>query len=117
MKYALFLAPLFMIVGCGKRDAALRQKIIGTWELNGGPGFVMNIASDGRVLSKLTERAQVRVDEGTWFLRGDVIEMSTTNSNSVPTRGHVIHIQVIRADGHELTYQHNGEVLSFSRIQ
>ena len=113
MKFVFLLAPLLMMAGCGQRDAALRQKIAGTWELTNGHG-VITIASDGSMFSRFTGSTQSWTYEGTWQLRDDQIVITTTKSNSMPCRD-VASARIIRADGHELVYDLSGQTISLSR--
>ena len=113
MKFALLLAPLLMMAGCGQRDAALRQKIAGTWELTNGRG-VITIAPDGSILSRFTGGTQSWTFEGTWRLKDDQIVITTTKSNSMTCRD-VASARITRANGHELVYDLHGQTISLSR--
>src|SRR5437868_1173164 len=113
MKFTLLLASLFLIAGCGQREAALRQKIMGTWELTNVHG-VITIAPDGSILSRFTGSTQSWMFEGTWQLKNDQIVITTTKSNSMPFRD-VASARIIRADGHELVYDLSGQTISLIR--
>lgn len=113
MKSALIIFILFVIVGCGQRDTALRQKITGTWGLATGRG-VITIAPDGSLLSRFTNSTQVLTYEGTWRLRGEQIVFKTTKSNSIPLND-VMRARIVRADGLELVYELNHQTISLSR--
>ena len=113
MKFALLLAALVAIVGCGQRDSALRQKITGTWGLTNGLG-VITIAADGSLLFRFTGSTQSWTYEGTWQLKDGQIVITTTKSNSIPCSD-VMLARIIRADGHELVYDLSGQTISLSR--
>ena len=113
MKFTLLLAPLLIVAGCGQRQAALRQKITGTWGLTNGHGTI-TIASDGSMISHFAANTQTWTYEGTWQLKDDQIVITTTKSNSVPCR-EASSARIIRADGHELVYDLSGQMISLSR--
>jgi hypothetical protein len=113
MRFALLLASLLISAGCGQREAALRQKITGAWELTNGLGRV-TFASDGSVVSHFTASTQAWTYEGTWQLKDDRIVITTTKSNSSPCSD-VSMARIIRADSHELVYDLSGQTISLSR--
>jgi hypothetical protein len=113
MKLVLLLAPLFLMAGCGQRDASLRQKIAGIWALTNGHG-VITMAPDGSLLSRFTGSTQSWTFEGTWQLQADQIVITTVKSNSLPFSD-VVRGRIIRADGHALIYDLNGQTISLIR--
>lgn len=115
MRFVLLLPLIFILTGCGRREATLQRKLVGTWELTNKSG-VITMSADGSFLSQFTGRTQVWVYEGTWQIRDGVIVVTTKKSNSVP-RSDVNLCRIIRADGHELIYDLSGQTISLSRKQ
>ena len=113
MKCVLSLVLLLIVSGCDRREAALRQKITGTWQLTNRDG-VLTIAPDGSMVSHFTGATQSWTYEGTWQIKDDQIVFTTTKSNSVPCSD-VTKYRIICADGHELVYDFNGQTISWSR--
>lgn len=115
MRFMCLLPLILILSGCGRRETTLAQKIAGNWELTNKSGEI-TISADGGFLSQFTGRTQVWVFEGTWQVSDGVIVLTTTKSNSVPRRD-VSLCRIIRADGHELIYELNGQTISLSRKQ
>jgi hypothetical protein len=114
-KTFLALVLAMIMTGCDQREAALRRKIIGNWELTNTTGRV-TISPDGTIISRFSIGTQIWVYEGTWRLRDGQIEMTTTSRNSAPFRGETS-FRIIRADGQKLIYEWNGQTISLSRKQ
>ena len=84
-------------------DAAIRQKLPGTWNItgNGGSGTT-TIDSDGHFLSQFAGRDVLRL-EGTWQVEDGCFVYRVTNSSLAPNRvPYTVSERIIRIDSQEL---------------
>jgi hypothetical protein len=116
---AVKIVPLLLLLvlvgaGCQRRETAVRQRITGTWELTTNGHGEITLAQDGSLRSRFTGGTQAWNYEGTWHVEDDRIVFTTIRSNSMPCHA-VMACRILRADGHDLVYDLNGQTIALSR--
>ncbi|HZR19130.1 MAG TPA: hypothetical protein VFE51_17720 [Verrucomicrobiae bacterium] len=117
MKFAPLFTSLLLLVGCDRRDATLREQIVGAWARD---GFEMTLAADGRYVSRWTQPAKNLTYQGMWKIQdGDIIStltnsvvQGTTNSQAI---GSVDRWVLLRLDHNNLVWSNNGQTVYLKR--
>jgi len=108
----IFIILLGMLVtSCNRRDAKLREKIVGTWPTP--PSGTLTFLSDGSFHFRneyVTTNATLKwVSDGVWdvkdgFLISTITNSVAENTTEKPTVGHVMHAKINFVDEHNLSY-------------
>jgi hypothetical protein len=111
MKYTItFIFLSLLLTGCGRRDAKIQRELTGTWVVDSGVGISDRtvIHSDGSFECQETgyTNGSVVSFEGTLLAKdGELVETVTKHSQKGTPVPFVLHIHIIRFDGHELVWK------------
>jgi hypothetical protein len=77
------LLMCFLLNSCGRSDAELQRRIIGTWIQDGNGGFGLSIAADGSYASKFTGPNSELNYFGIWVVRDGFLVTTITNISAL----------------------------------
>jgi hypothetical protein len=69
----------FLLNSCGRSDAELQRRIIGTWIPEGNEGVGLSISADGSFFTKFTGPNMKLNYFGTWAVRDGFLVLTITN--------------------------------------
>jgi hypothetical protein len=113
---AILVLLSLLLTGCDRRDARLRQQIVGTWT-NEGSGMMV-ITSDGGFSSRWPSHYRTNAYEGIWRIKDGVLFSMVTNASPSELQspaGDVEGFKIIRVDDHQLIYRFGGQTITLRR--